>query len=115
MILGVAALALSGCGPGYCSVTEVDWAPSIPQATVGAQYDVSLYVSADGTWSFSMSSGSLPAGITFLNSRSSDGSLSLGLTGKPTQSGNFPFKLHATESACGQSKDHSFTLVVNPG
>lgn len=57
-----------------------------------------------GTKTYSLEDETLPIGLTFIQ----DGTLS----GTPTSSGNFNFKIKVTDES-GQSSDNEFTLVVN--
>jgi hypothetical protein len=94
-------------GSGYVRVcTSVTLAPaSLPDATVGVPYDQPITGSGGvGPYTFAVTSGSLPAGLTL----SSDGVLS----GTPMAGGPFNFTITATDasSATGQQ---SYALTVD--
>ncbi len=78
---------------------------ALPSAAVGAAYSVILFPSG-GTppYSWSLSSGTLPPGVSF---DASSGTLS----GTPNAAGNFSFELRLTDSS-GVSTRGSFTLAV---
>jgi len=64
---------------------------SVPPGTVGASYSAALTVTPTGTMSFSVASGALPPGLSL---GSSDGVIS----GTPSATGAFPFKVQAKAS-----------------
>lgn len=78
---------------------------NVPAAQVGVAYSQTLTASggAGGTFTFSVVSGALPAGITL----SSAGLLS----GTPTASGSYAFTVRASDSA-SNSGDQSYTLTT---
>jgi hypothetical protein len=80
----------------------------LPGATIGSSYSAVL-VATGGTapYSFGISSGQLPAGVTF----SSTGSLA----GTPTQSGSFAISIKVTDSSPKpQTATAGYKLVVAP-
>ncbi|MGY5778273.1 putative Ig domain-containing protein [Rhizobium sp. LEGMi135b] len=93
-------------------------APStLPSATVAASYSQTITASGGtGTYSFAVTAGALPSGLTL----SSGGAL----TGTPTAGGTFNFTITATDSSTGTgpftgSKAYSLsvsapTITINP-
>ena len=86
---------------------------SLPNATVNTAYSQTLSATpAGGNYSFTVTSGSLPAGLT-LNSNGS-------FSGAPTVSGTFNFRVTATGfGGCTAFRDYSLvvvcpTITVNP-
>ena len=78
---------------------------TLPAAQQSAAYTRQLNASGgNGTYTFSISAGSLPAGVTL----SSTGLLS----GTPTANGSFPFTVIATDDL-GFTGSQSYTLTVN--
>ncbi len=78
---------------------------SLPNATAGTAYSATLAgAGAVAPYGFTLTSGTLPAGVTL----SGTGQLS----GTPTASGSFPFTV-AVRDANGQTGAASLTLVVN--
>src|SRR6185369_1316598 len=77
---------------------------SLPNATVNTAYNQTITAAPAGTtYSFSVTSGALPAGLT-LNSNGS-------FSGAPTQSGTFNFRITASGwGGCTAFRD--YTLVV---
>ncbi|MFL6024763.1 MAG: putative Ig domain-containing protein, partial [Marmoricola sp.] len=79
---------------------------SLPNATAYSTYSTSVAKTGNaGTWA--ITSGSLPAGISF---NTSTGALS----GKPTVSGDFPLTFKFTEIESGTFASKSLPLHVNP-
>ncbi|MDQ3014078.1 MAG: Ig domain-containing protein, partial [Acidobacteriota bacterium] len=79
---------------------------TLPTGTIGGPYPTTNITAspAGGNYTFAVSSGALPAGLTL----TSGGVLS----GTPTQAGNFPIIITATDAnQCMGSR--SYTLVVN--
>jgi len=90
----------------------INYAPSIPlPATVGTSYSRSLASASGGTspYTYTIASGSLPAGLTL----ASNGTLS----GTPTAGGTFNFTVTATDSSTGggpfSATSGALTLTVN--
>jgi hypothetical protein len=79
---------------------------SLPAGTVGAPYSATTLTASGGAapYSFSLSAGSLPAGLTLTAAGV--------LSGTPTQVGSFNFTVQATD-AHGCAGTGSFTLVIN--
>ena len=101
--------AASATASGNFSLTVVSGmvittAPVLPPATVGVAYDLALSA-AGGTapYQWSITTGSLPAGVAF----SASGQLS----GTPTAAGSFTFTAQATDANLHQVSK-SFTLAV---
>jgi hypothetical protein len=78
--------------------------PSLPNGTTGSAYSQTISASGGiGSYAFSLSSGALPAGVTL----ASGGALS----GTPTVSGVFNFKVRATDdNGCNDSLAYSLTV-----
>ncbi|WP_425612716.1 putative Ig domain-containing protein [Xanthomonas vesicatoria] len=78
---------------------------SLPAATAGTAYTQNLSASG-GTapYTFALSAGALPAGVTL--------SASGVLTGTPTASGSFNFTVSATDSGAPTTGSRAYTLVV---
>ncbi|RLJ04488.1 MAG: hypothetical protein DRP14_03265, partial [Candidatus Aenigmatarchaeota archaeon] len=80
---------------------------SLPDATLGEQYNYSLnVVGGNPPYNFSLSSGDLPGGISL----SSDGELS----GIPNQTGTFNFIIQV-EDLVNETSAKEFNLTVNSG
>jgi hypothetical protein len=85
--------------------------PALPPAKVGVAYRQAITVSGgSGPDHFSVTSGSLPPGVTL---NASTGLLS----GTPTRAGTYHFTIHVADSspAPGSSASRSFTLTVAQG
>jgi hypothetical protein len=78
---------------------------ALANAALNTPYNVALSVTGGGTppYTFSMRSGSLPAGLSLTSSG--------GITGTPTVGGNFSFEVAVVDSA-GCSGTRSYTLQV---
>ncbi|MDQ6860347.1 MAG: putative Ig domain-containing protein [Verrucomicrobiota bacterium] len=91
-----------------CPATTVS--PStLPNGQVGMTYNQTITASGTGgTYTFAVTSGTLPNGLTL----SSSGQLS----GTPTQSGPFNFTITATDSSanCAGSRGYSVTIAAAP-
>ena len=99
-----AALSLTVGNPAPLSVATT----SLTDATAGSSYSQGLLaVGGIAPYSWSITSGALPAGLTL----SSSGSLS----GIPTSSGAFPFTVQVTDNSLptGQSTTASLSLTVD--
>ncbi|MGH8079223.1 MAG: putative Ig domain-containing protein [Lysobacter sp.] len=85
---------------------------ALANATRASAYSANLNAATGGTqpYSYAISSGSLPAGITLNNTTG-------GLSGTPTTPGSSTFTVIATDSSTGtgpySSAPQSYTLVVN--
>ena len=77
---------------------------SLPDGTVGTAYNQTLSALPSGSYSFGVTGGTLPAGLTL------DGSGNL--TGTPTQSGVFNFTVTATSAggACTGTRTYAVTI-----
>jgi PA domain/Bacterial Ig-like domain (group 3)/Subtilase family/Putative Ig domain/Secretion system C-terminal sorting domain/PKD-like domain/HYR domain/Ig-like domain CHU_C associated len=79
---------------------------TIPTATNGASYNQAISATGgSGSYLFSLSSGTLPTGLTL----SPTGIIS----GTPTQTGSFPISVTATDAVC-PGATINYTLVVQP-
>ncbi|QWT18978.1 autotransporter domain-containing protein [Bacillus sp. NP157] len=110
--------ATNGAGtssPATVTVTvsppTITYAPANPaNATVGAPYNGSVAGASGGAapYTYTVTGGALPAGVTLAPSGS--------LTGTPTAGGTFSFQAKATDSSTGTgpfaSAPHTFTLTV---
>jgi LPXTG-motif cell wall-anchored protein len=79
---------------------------SLPGGTIGTAYSQTLQAQ-DGvaTYSYSLRSGTLPAGVTLANGE---------LSGSPTTCGDYTFTLRVTDSqAQATFADRTFTVRVN--
>ncbi len=77
---------------------------TLPAATTGTAYNQTLTATGGaGSYSFSVSTGALPAGLSLASSG--------GLTGTPTTAGNSSFTVRATD-ASGCAGERSYTVVV---
>ena len=77
----------------------------LPTSSVGTSYAALLDVSGGGTFTFSLSSGRLPDGLTLSPAGS--------ITGVPTRQGTFDFVIVATDNQ-GNSPVKSFTIQIQP-
>ena len=80
---------------------------SLPAATLNTAYPTALSANPAGSYSFSLTSGLLPQGLT-LNANGS-------FSGAPTQSGNFNFRVTATGfsggfGSCSAFQDYALTV-----
>jgi hypothetical protein len=81
--------------------------PSLPGGTLGMAYNQSISASPAGTYSYGVSSGALPIGLT-LNAATG------AITGTPSQSGSFSFTIAASAGGCSGARN--FTVVIEcPG
>jgi hypothetical protein len=83
----------------------------VPAATVGSPYNQAITGSGGSgalTLTYTITSGSLPAGLTFGPTANA-----LMITGIPTANGNVSFNVTATDSL-GASTTQSYTLTINP-
>jgi hypothetical protein len=78
--------------------------PSLPSAAVGSSYSVQLTASGDPPLTWSVSSGSLPAGLSL----STAGLIS----GTPTASGTSGFTIRVTSQAPTQETTRTYQIVV---
>ncbi|HEX9004896.1 MAG TPA: putative Ig domain-containing protein [Blastocatellia bacterium] len=76
---------------------------SLPGGTVGAAYNQTVTASPAGTYSYSVSSGALPLGLS-LNAATGE------ITGMPTTNGASSFTITATAGACTGSQNYSVTI-----
>lgn len=78
---------------------------NLPAVTQGVQASTPVCVVSGGVqpYSFQVSGGSMPPGLSLNASTNPDGSESITLDGSPTQSGAFSFALTVTDSAGASS------------
>jgi hypothetical protein len=76
---------------------------TLPTAVAGTVYSQQLGVAPGSGFSFNLTSGALPLGISL----SSAGSLS----GTPTQSGTFSFRITAASGSCMGFRDYTLTVA----
>src|SRR2546427_2513203 len=96
------ALSIQVAAVGQLSVTTT----SLPQGTTGAAYSATLQANNGTTpYSWTISSGSLPAGLSL---NASTGAIS----GTPTQSGAFSFTVQVTDSA-SHTAQQSLSIQVS--
>ena len=110
----VTATDANGCAvsrsyPLAISCPTITLSPgALPGATAGTVYGQTISASsalAGGTYSFSILSGALPAGLT-LNPATGE------ISGTPTAVGTFGFTIQATHDLTGCTGDQAYTLVV---
>jgi len=85
---------------------------SLPAGALGVPYGPT-FVSAEGatgTFTWTITSGSLPAGLTFQTTSTSS---SAEITGTPTVLGTFKFTVQVTDSA-GTSVTQALSVIINP-
>jgi len=85
-----------------CPVITVNPA-SLPGGTVGTIYNQTFSAAPAGGYSFSVTSGVLPPGLT-LNAATG------ALTGTPIQSGEYNFRVAAMADTCSGFRDYSVTI-----
>ncbi|HMY74536.1 MAG TPA: putative Ig domain-containing protein, partial [Blastocatellia bacterium] len=91
-------------GSGGCSTITLP--ASLPNGTVGGLYSNAVAASPAGTYSYAVSSGTLPPGVTLYSS--------FGLIfGFPTAAGSYTFTLTATQGACTGSQ--TYTVLISAG
>jgi len=76
---------------------------SLPGGTVGTAYNQTLNVPTASGYSYSVTSGALPTGLT-LNAATGN------INGTPTTSGSFTFTVTASQGACSSSQ--SYTVAI---
>ncbi len=100
------ALSVTINNPAPLNITTVQ----LPGGVVGASYN-ELITAQDGTvagYTWSVTSGSLPAGLSLSN-----GTPSATLSGQPTTSQTYNFDLTVTDSG-GNMDTQSYTVTINP-
>lgn len=80
---------------------------TLPSGTVGETYSARLTSDSTRLVSWSLSSGTLPDGLTLY---SSDG----GILGIPTKSGTFTFTIQARDSYASATKSFTITIAAKP-
>nr|MDA3834803.1 IPTL-CTERM sorting domain-containing protein [Spirochaetales bacterium] len=79
----------------------------LPAGTVNTSYSRTITASPAGTYTFAMTSGSLPAGLSPITANGL-------ITGTPTAAGTFTFTVTATDARlCTGLRE--YTLVINTG
>ncbi len=110
----VTATDANGCAvsrsyPLTISCPTITLSPgALPGATAGTAYGQTLTASSalvGGSYSYSVFSGALPAGVT-LNPATGE------ISGTPTAVGTFSFTVRATHDPTGCTGDQAYTLVV---
>ncbi|HMZ22146.1 MAG TPA: putative Ig domain-containing protein, partial [Blastocatellia bacterium] len=86
-----------------CPTITLDTA-SLPGGTIGTAYNQSVSASPAGSYSYTVTSGALPANLT-LNAATG------AITGMPTTSGTFNFTITATSGSCSGSRSYSVTIT----
>jgi large repetitive protein len=87
---------------------EITTSPSLPNATAGAAYSVTLNASGGTTpYSWSVTRGTLPGGLTL---NASSGTIS----GTPTAIGTFPFTVQAADAAQNTTTAPVSIVVATP-
>jgi hypothetical protein len=76
---------------------------TLPSGTVGLNYNQSVSATPAGTYSFSLTGGALPAGLSL---NSSTGAI----TGLPTTNGSFNFTITATGGGCTGSRNYTVAI-----
>ncbi|MBI1762436.1 MAG: putative Ig domain-containing protein, partial [Acidobacteria bacterium] len=104
------ASGFGGC-TGFRDYTLVATCPtitltpaSLPGGTVGTAYSQAVSASPAGSYSYAVSSGALPTGLTL---NASTGAI----TGTPTTNGSFTFTIRASAGACNGSSSYSVTIA----
>lgn len=90
-------------GSGSCPAITLP--SSLPAGSIGASYSQSVAASPYGNYSYTVTAGSLPPGVTLY------GSFGL-LYGYPASAGTFSFTIRATDSS-GCSGSRNYTVVIN--
>lgn len=80
---------------------------SIPNATSGLTYDVTLDATGTGPFTWSITSGVLPSGLSL-------GELTGTLAGVPTASGSFPVTVRAANAIGSASRAIALTVLAGP-
>nr|WP_121271883.1 MBG domain-containing protein [Pedobacter schmidteae] len=81
---------------------------SLTAATTAVSYNQTVSATgASGSYTYAVTSGALPQGLTL----STSGTLS----GSPTEAGTFTFDITATDAACSNTGTGNFSLNVNKG
>ncbi len=116
--LSVTVTTASGCSGSATKTVTVNptisfTPPTLPEGAVGLPYVPTSFVAAGGSGpvTFSLTSGSLPNGMSLVSGQ---------LAGMPTQYGNFPITITATDGVCSASRDYMLvvncpTIVISPG
>jgi hypothetical protein len=114
-----AGLLLMRC-PGFAQIAcsspiSFSTASPLPPGVTGTQYSQYIYVPhGDCNVTMSVTSGSLPSGLTLTNSGLLNQSKSV-LAGVPITAGTFVFEITASQDFPVASVSKTFTLVVSAG
>jgi len=106
----VAATGWGGCTVFHNYVLAVEcpvvtvMPSNLPSGTIGTAYNQTVSATPAGTYSFSVTSGALPPGLT-LNAATG------AITGTPSQAGSFSFTVTAAVSSCSGAR--SFTVTID--
>jgi len=105
----VTATGFGGCSAFYDYVLNVACAGvsittnSLPGGGIGTPYNQTIAVSPAATYSFAVTSGALPPGLT-LNAGTG------AITGTPTTGGSFNFTVTASQGGCSSSQSYTVTI-----
>ncbi|MBI1761758.1 MAG: putative Ig domain-containing protein, partial [Acidobacteria bacterium] len=106
----VTATGFGGC-TGFRDYTLVVLCPtitlspaSLPGGTVGTAYSQTVSASPAGSYSYAVSAGALPTGLT-LNAATG------AITGTPSASGSFSFTITASAGGCNGSNTYTVTIA----
>ncbi|HEX8998387.1 MAG TPA: putative Ig domain-containing protein, partial [Blastocatellia bacterium] len=91
-------------GSGGCSAVTLPAA--LPNGSVGALYSNAVAASPSGLYSYGVTAGSLPPGVTLFGSNGV-------IFGYPTAAGTYSFTITATQGACSGSQ--AYTVVIGAG
>jgi hypothetical protein len=85
-----------------CSTITVS-PTSLPDGMIGTAYNQNVSATPAGTYSYSVSNGALPTGLTLNGSTGS-------LTGTPVVTGSFSFTVTATAGNCSGARGYTMTI-----
>jgi len=91
-------------GSGGCPAVTLPAA--LPNGSVGALYSIAVAASPSGLYSYGVTAGSLPPGVTLFGSNGV-------IFGYPTAVGTYSFTITATQGACSGSQ--AYTVVIGAG
>ncbi len=91
-------------GSGGCPAVTLPAA--LPNGSVGALYSIAVAASPSGLYSYGVTAGSLPPGVTLFGSNGV-------IFGYPTAAGTYSFTITATQGACSGSQ--AYTVVIGAG